>query len=409
MADEVPWEERPDVMQAALEARQQRARSTPVQPERKRHDDDIVSLPVEPASVLAAGAIPVREFLDSANIFPHRNVALLGGDGGVGKSLLAMQLALSCTTGSTWLGLTVMQGPVVYFSAEDDRDEIKIRLREISAAEGVDLEEAYQLYPIYMAGEDAVLAFEKQGRLEVTKLFQRLRRTLEELNPVLLILDNLADIFAGNENNRSLAKQFIGLLRGLAIEFDCVVLLLAHPSLAGLSAGTGTSGSTAWSNSVRVRLYLTKPESADADANDRVLEVKKANYGPAGTKLHMKWAKGRLVRAEPVNVLDALHSAADFDHVAAKLSTNTWRVSEQSEDWGGFAVAEVLDIDAGRHLAAKDRSPEQEKNRSTCRRLLSVWVAAKTIGIVELKDSYRRPTKYYTDKVPKEGKRGSSQ
>ena len=68
-------------------------------------------------------------------------------------------------------------------------------------------------------------------------------------------LDTLADVFAGNENARQEARQFIGLLRGLAIEHDLAVVPLAHPSLSGMTSGTGTSGSTALLDSVRARSF----------------------------------------------------------------------------------------------------------------------------------------------------------
>jgi hypothetical protein len=56
------------------------------------------------------------------------------------------------------------------------------------------------------------------------------------------------------------AAPYLGTLvqlRGLALETSSTALLLAHPSLSGMASGSGTSGSTAWSNSVRSRLYLT--------------------------------------------------------------------------------------------------------------------------------------------------------
>jgi RecA-family ATPase len=73
------------------------------------------------------------------------------------------------------------------------------------------------------------------------------------------------------------------------------VLLLAHPSLVGLSSGSGTSGSTGWHNSVRSRLYLDKVKTSDGeelDANVRFLTCKKANYGVRPTALRLRWDQG---------------------------------------------------------------------------------------------------------------------
>ena len=113
------------------------------------------------------------------------------------------------------------------------------------------------------------------------------------------MLDNLADIFAGNENVRPLARQFIGALRGLAIEFDCVVLLLSHPSLSGINSGSGTSGNTAWNNSVRSRLYLTRDdEDKEVGPDRRILQTMKANYGPNGCRIELRWEVGRFARTD---------------------------------------------------------------------------------------------------------------
>src|SRR4029079_1534383 len=101
-------------------------------------------------------------------------------------------------------------------------------------------------------------------------------------------LDTLADFFAGDEISRTHARQFIGMLRGLAIEFERCILLLAHPQLSGMSSGSGTSGSTAWSNSVRSRLYLERVKDdrgVEQDTDARVLKTMKANYSAVGTEI----------------------------------------------------------------------------------------------------------------------------
>jgi RecA-family ATPase len=89
---------------------------------------------------------------------------------------------------------------------------------------------------------------------------------------------------------RNQVRQFVSALRALAIQIDCAVLLLSHPSLTGMNTGSGLSGSTAWNNSVRSRLYLTSGGEDDPDA--RVLSIKKANYGPAGASVGVRWQNG---------------------------------------------------------------------------------------------------------------------
>ncbi len=256
-------------------------------------------LPTIRVSDFAKSEKPERKWLVEDQI-PDRNVTILNGDGAVGKSLLALQLGIAVATGSRWLGLPVQPGPCLYFSAEDEQDENHIRSVDIAAGARIPLEKIDDCHIAIMAGEDALLAIEQgQGStLKRTPLFARLRAELEAVRPKLLVLDNLADIFGGNENVKTTARQFMTMLRGLAIEFDCAVLLLAHPSMSGMASGTGSSGNVAWNNSARSRLYLQREKDGDGeepDPNKRFLEGKKANYAPTGLRLEMRWENGRFV------------------------------------------------------------------------------------------------------------------
>lgn len=185
---------------------------------------------------------------------------MLGGDGGTGKSLVAAQLAVAVATGTPWLGRQVAGGPALYLSAEDDAGELHRRLADITAALGLGLGALDRLSFLSLAGEDALLALfdPKTGALVPTPLFGALEERIAEDRPKLVALDTLADLHAGNENDRAHARQFVGLLRGLAIRHGTTVLLLAHPSRAGMAAGDGLSGSTAWNGSVRSRLSLSR-------------------------------------------------------------------------------------------------------------------------------------------------------
>lgn len=182
-----------------------------------------ISLDIVTADTFSGRPTPSREFLDERNLFPMKNVTLLSGDGGTGKSLLVMQLAAAVASGSRWLGRDVRCGVVLYLSAEDDEAETHIRLSEICAAEGIDLAGLHELGIVVLAGKDAVLASEqaRTATLQTTPLWGALADAVYTNSPILVVLDNLADVFAGNENSRPLARQFIGMLRGLAIQCNC--------------------------------------------------------------------------------------------------------------------------------------------------------------------------------------------
>ena len=214
------------------------------------------------ATELDGRPVPARQWLVNG-LVPMKTVTLFGGDGGTGKSLLALQLAVSAATGRAWLNVPVSKGRALFLSAEDDDDELHMRLADICRATRLRLSDLDGLTLRSLAGEDALLATEmKSGSVQTglrqTALFDEIEALAEEEQPSVIVLDTLADMFPANENDRAAVRQFISILRGLALRQKCAVILLSHPSLSGLNSGSGTSGSTAWNNSVRSRLYLER-------------------------------------------------------------------------------------------------------------------------------------------------------
>lgn len=238
---------------------------------------------------------PSRQWLVEPWI-PHREVTLISGDGGIGKSTIALQLCAASAAGMLWFGLEVRPGAALYLSCEDDIDEIHFRLEQIVAHEPeMHLD---RLHIISLAGRDAILACPSGGGMRPTRLFDEIERIIAERGIGLLVLDAAADVFGGDEIDRTQTRGFIQLLRGLAIRQSCAIVLLSHPSVDGMRTGRGCAGSTAWNNSVRSRLYFTRATASDDSEPDpdlRVLELAKSNRGKIGQKLFMRWHDGRFI------------------------------------------------------------------------------------------------------------------
>jgi RecA-family ATPase len=283
----------------------------------------VKELPILAGDSLAGLEIPLRRWIVQ-DLIPDRTVTMLSGDGGIGKSLLALQLAIAVSMQREWIGTLPEYGPAIYVSAEDDRDELHRRVAGIAAKQGIDLTDLRDLHMIPLAGSDAVMGVPegKANLIRETDVWRGLVQHVERLRPRLIVLDTLADVFAGNEIARQEARQFVGQLRGLALRFELAVVLLAHPSLDGLRSGSGTSGSTAWSNSVRSRLYLEKlkmEDDSDLDPDLRVLRVKKANYGPSGNDITLRWANGCFGLEGSGNSFEKLAADAKADDVFLAL------------------------------------------------------------------------------------------
>lgn len=272
------------------------------------------------AATLKGKPVQPREWL-VPDLVPQNTVTLFSGDGGTGKSLLSLQLAVAVSTGRQWIGKAVSEGSVIYMSAEDDDNELHRRLDDILRAERRTYDDLKGLTLRSLAGEDALLAVESQVSLIAWELFKELDQRAADEAPTLIVIDTLADVYPANENDRAKVRQFIGILRGLAIKRQCAVLLLGHPSLTGLSSGSGSSGSTAWNNSVRSRLYLSRITDNGFEANPdrRVMTTMKANYGRVGGETQMKWEAGVFVPEATEQGLDKLAANAKAQRVFMKL------------------------------------------------------------------------------------------
>lgn len=274
------------------------------------------------AASLKGKAVPERQWLVPGMV-PQKTVTLFSGDGGTGKSLLALQLAVAAVASTSWIGKSVQQGTALLISAEDDDDELHRRLNDILQAEGRDYDDVAGLTLRSLAGEDALLAMETQIALTETTLFKELEQRAVSDMPALIVIDTLADVYPANENDRAKVRQFVGILRGLAIRQQCAVMLLGHPSLTGLNSGSGASGSTAWNNSVRSRLYLSRvmdeTKTYEPDTRKRVLSIKKQNYGETGAEIGMTWQEGVFVPDAMETSLDRMAGAAKAERVFLKL------------------------------------------------------------------------------------------
>lgn len=245
--------------------------------------------------------VPTRQWA-VLDWMPWRNTTAFYGDGGTGKSLLAQMLATSAATGNAWLGLDVKRCRVLGVFCEDDDDELHRRQADINAAMGLDFTDLSDFKWISRVGEDNLLMTFDAGRNDgvgrLTPFWHSIVTAGKDFGAQLIILDTAADCFGGNENVRSHVRQFVQrACTGLALALDGAVLLCAHPSVAGINSGEGTGGSTGWNNSVRSRLYLTRPAKAQGEddapnENARILEKRKANYAKSRDRIEVEWKHG---------------------------------------------------------------------------------------------------------------------
>lgn len=254
------------------------------------------------------GDPPDREWIIE-DWLPTGEVTSLYGHGGLGKSLLAVQIGHSISHGVPFLGLPITTPmSVLGIFAEDSDDELHRRLHDIKRHPDTAFteEKAHFDYLLWSRAQlDSTLAsIEAGGVCRRCPFYERLVKEIEKMppGPKFLILDTLADLFAGQENDREAANKFVKVVLGSFIRVhNCTVLLLAHPSLSGMARKDGLSGSTAWNNAVRNRLVLSPHKSYE---DYRLLTRAKSNYARSGEALNLMWENGTFKVVNMADVVD---------------------------------------------------------------------------------------------------------
>ena len=261
---------------------------------------------------------------------PDRQATLLTGAGATGKSL-ASQLKSTCIAlGMPFLGLETLQRKALYLTCEDDEDELHRRQEAICAGLGVPLSatrDRLYLQSLYGEPGNELCVFDADRMIRPSPRYAEIVATAQQIGVSFVVLDNTSHMFTGNENARSEVAAFTNLCNRMAREISGAVVMVGFPN----KAGDSYSGSTAWENQVRSRLYLETPKNEDGavlDADYRVLRNEKANYARKGAEIGFRWSNGTFVLPdEGTDETPVSHTFTDAHaYEALREIDRRWRV-----------------------------------------------------------------------------------
>lgn len=264
---------------------------------------------------LATGAAPPPAMLLTP-LFPMGAVSLLFGGGGLGKSLVALSLALAVARRAIMPpggNLGFMPGPLggaippeaagaaVFVTLEDDRAEVHRRTLSLDREGLRDGAPCYVIPGSDLAGFDPTLLTSVRRLPALTDFARRGLDTLLDRiaaasgHPVrLLVLDPAGDFLDADENDAAPVKRLMRHLREIAQRRGVAVVLLGHVAKAADGLPPTMRGSGAWMANSRAAYGLWRPDPKELP------RLTKATGAPAETLL---W--GALLKANhagaPVN------------------------------------------------------------------------------------------------------------
>ena len=140
------------------------------------------------------------------------SIVLLGGDPGIGKSTLMLQVASEIASNS----------PVLYASGEESARQIKMRAQRLSEPEKIKIS-AQNLYLVTETNLDAIISH------------------VEQVKPMLLIIDSIQTIYldslSSSSGSVSQVRECASRLRELAKSTGIAVFLIGHVTKEGMIAG----------------------------------------------------------------------------------------------------------------------------------------------------------------------------
>ncbi len=198
----------------------------------------------------------------------------IGGDPGVGKSLLTLEIAARVTTGRPWPdGEHAPEvGRVIMMSAEDDAaDTLRPRLE----AAGADIDRVLILEMVRERGG-------QERTFNLAKDLPKLEAHLERLGDVrLLVIDPISSYQPGVDSHRNtdVRSLIMGPLAALAARWRVAVGAVTHLSKGDGSPLNRMAGSIAYGAAARAAWLVARDPDPDRQERRLLLPLKN-NLGP---------------------------------------------------------------------------------------------------------------------------------
>jgi hypothetical protein len=350
--------------------------------------------------------IPPRGWL-LGKTFCRGFLSCLMAAGGTGKTALRIAQALALTTRLPLTGEYVFQRcRVLYVSLEDDRDELRRRVRAAMKHHHVDPAHVHgHLYLATPADLGLKLASMDAGTFKAGDLGAKLEAAIELHRIDAAILDPFIKSHAVGENDNSAIDQVMAILAGIAARWKVAIDTPHHVSKGAGDPGNADRGRGAGSLKDACRLVSTltpmRADEADifgiGEAERRSLirmDPAKVNLAPPASATWFQLvgvALGNSTAEYPsgdeVQTVEPWKSPALFDGLSHSLLNEILTALDRGRDDGSRYSAAGAATDRAAWKVIVERVPEMPKKRA--RAIISTWLKE---GLL-VEETYFDPTR----------------
>lgn len=181
-------------------------------------------------------------------LLPLGKAAQLIAEGGAGKTMALIQLALAVATGGEWLGTfsVATKGRVLLVLGEEDAEEARRRIYAASRRVAPSTLPADSVVVLALAGHPcAMLEHDERGNPVETPFLDALRRTIAGGEWSLIVIDPLSR-FAGldAEKDNAEATRFVQACESICAVTGATVLVSHHTNKDSRKSGTALTGAS---------------------------------------------------------------------------------------------------------------------------------------------------------------------
>lgn len=294
---------------------------------------------------------------------------------GIGKSTLTSAIALSISSGQTFLNKNLPEGrrAVWLWNLEDGKDELDRQMTASALCHGVHRDDCVgQLFVDSGLDQSLCTATEGENGFQLIEpVFANLRAEMEARNIDVLIVDPFVSSHSIDENKNVIIDAVAKRWKRLAHETNSAILLVHHTKKTGGREvkAEDSRGASALVAAARIVLTLNPMSAEEGDRfgiterTERLSMVRidndKANRSPAENAFWVKKQSIDLGNGEGFDPGDSVGAAvhwippdpfdglnlADLYRVQQALDGGEYGDSVQAKDWAGNVIAETLGID----------------------------------------------------------------